>query len=133
MEMRRGGEVPEEVKKEIMPDGRKRYLEEDIPTHYVDDIKEQEDKKNKLLQQSLGIGINIAKMQKYHQDLVGQIDDVSKKIQDNVNHAFKKMKLAKKKGYKWDYKQKDYRFVGLMPKTPPPTPPKGKVVKEGEK
>lgn len=116
-------EKPEEVKNQKTPDGRPRVITEKIPEKFVKKIKEKLALKNKRLQAFVQLSFTIAQAQKKQQESLDLLKSVGDSISDAINQAFKRMKLGKKKEYRFRYDGRD-SFIGVM------NPPKPKKKEE---
>jgi len=111
-EVRKDGNIPEEVKNQIMPDSKKRVITEKLSQRYLDDLEKINREKQQLLNQMLSISVRIVDMQKQQQTIREKIQNNTQKQQNTLEHAFKKMKLGKKKEYRWQFRQDS--FVGVL-------------------
>ena len=124
MDVRR--EMPEEVKNQIMPNGKKRVVTEKISDKFVKKIHETIRKKQKLTNQFLQLSIKVVQAEKAQQELLETLRATSNDTITVLQRASQKMKLQKRKDYNWRFDGRD-SFVGVY------NPPKPKSVKPEEK
>ena len=108
MEIRK--DMPEELKNQMV-DGKKRVIVEKIPEKLARKIEESLRKKQTLLNKFLKISINVLNAQESQREIVKSLNSLKDSISYNINNAFKKMKLAKRKNYNWQFKRDS--FVGI--------------------
>ena len=121
METRR--EMPDEVKNQIMPDGKKRVITEKIPDKYLKEMTDNGKKKQELVQKFLQLSVQIVNTQQQQKDMLEKIKDTDKKIGNVVDYAFKKLKLHKNKDRRWSFKRDSFVGVYNPPRPKNPTPP----------
>ncbi len=122
-------EMPDEVKNEIMPDGKKRVVTEKIPEKYLKEMEENGKKKGQLVQQYLQMSVKADNMALEKQEMLKKIKEADKKIGNIVEYAFKKLKLHRRKERIWQFRKDS--FVGVYnpprpknPVSPEPSKPK---------
>ena len=120
--------MPEEVKNQVMPDGKKRVVTEKIPEKFVKRIQDGVKKKQKLTRDFLQISVNIVNFQRAQQELIDRLKSNDDNITETIKRAGQKMKLGKRKEYNWRYDGRD-SFIGVYnpPKPKKPEPPKPKA------
>ena len=112
-------EMPDEVKNQIMPDGKKRVITEKIPDKYLKEMEEYKKKKGELMQKFFQLSVQIVNVQQQQKDILEKMKDTDKKIGKVVDYTFKKLKLHKRKGRRWQFRGDS--FVGVYN---PPSPKK---------
>ena len=127
MEVRKG--MPEEVKNQVMPNGKKRVITEKIPDKYIKKIQEGIKKRQKLNQDFFQLSVNIVKAQKAQRELVDRLKANDDSVSDTLKRAGQKTKLQKNKEYNWRFDGRD-SFIGVYN---PPKPKKTALVKPEEK
>ena len=115
--------MPEEIKNQKTPDGRPRVITEKIPDNLIKDITEKIKKKSGLFQRFFQIALQVANAQKAQQDTLAKMGNQEQVISSAINHAYRKMKLGKKKGYQFRFDGKE-NFIGVM--NPKPKKPEAK-------
>lgn len=111
-------EMPiEELKKEKI-NGKPRVITEKIPDKYVKDIEDLKRKKGGLVQQFLQISVQLVNAKNQQKVLLDKVKGIDQKIGNTVDHAFKKLKLHRRKDRRWSFKRDS--FVGIY------NPPKQK-------
>lgn len=121
--------VPEEVKNQMI-DGKPRVVTEKIPEKFAKKIQEKLQKKQKLLNQFLQLSINILNAQEDQRNIAKTLKETKESITGNINIAFKKLRLGKKKYYHWRYDGRD-SFIGVYnPPKPKSTGIKGAGIKQ---
>ena len=117
MEIRKA--MPDEVKNQTLPDGRKRVVTEKIPEKYLKKLQENEQRKQELLNKMLGASIREIDTRKKLRDIQQRQEEIKQSLIDNqknvqaiINNAFKKMKLGKQKDREWQVKHGS--FVGVI-------------------
>ena len=121
MEIRK--EMPKEVK-ELTVDGKPRVITEKIPDNLVKDIMEKIKKKSGLLQHFVQMALRIANAQVEQNKTLEKMKNQEQVIGSAINHAYRKMKLGKKKGYSFRFDGRE-NFIGVYnPPKPKPQPKK---------
>jgi len=87
-------------------------VKEQIPEKQLRDVKKRLDKKQQLLQEFLQLSITATKIRQKIDDIYERINDNGQKIRTSIQHAYKKMKLGKKKNYQWRFDGRD-SFIGI--------------------
>lgn len=119
MEQRLGGEIPEEVKNQIV-DGKKRVETVDIPKTFLDDIEKENKKQSQLSQQFYMYSRQFVQLQELLQDLNTRMKDSEEAKKRIYEHAFKKLRLGKDANRRWQIKGNS--FVGVLNIPPKPAP-----------
>ncbi len=118
METRR--DMPDEVKNEIMPDGKKRVITEKLPEKYLKEMQEFKLKKAKIVRQFLQVSVQIVNAQQEQKNMLEKTKDIDKKLGNIVENSFKKLKLNKDKQRNWSFKVDS--FVGVYAPARPNKP-----------
>jgi len=106
---------------------------EALPQDIVDEINKKMEEKGQILHQFLHSSMRLVALRKEQEEMIAKIETLDKGVNSKVEHAYKKMKLNKRKNINWRYDGKGH-FVGReMPQKPqPPVAPVAPVKKEGE-
>ncbi len=123
--------MPEEVKNQIMPNGKKRVITEKLPDKLLKKYQDGIKKKQKLSQDFFRFSVNIISAQKAQRELVERMKATDDSIKDTVDRASQKLRLQKRTDYKWSFDQRD-SFIGVY-NPPKPKKPSPETVKSEEK
>jgi hypothetical protein len=121
METRKGGDIPEEVKNQVI-DGKKRVVTEKLPKGFLDDLDKETEKQKKLAQEFYGLSREVVSRQEKMQEINTRLKNSEEAKGRILQHAFKKMKLGKRKDRRWNFKVDS--FVGVLNVQPKPAPKK---------
>jgi len=105
-------ETPEEVKKV-------EQIVEKIPDKLLNPINDAQKVKGQLTQQFFQIALQRANIENKYQETFGKLASTGTSIGNKIKHAFDKMKLGKKKTYRWQYDGKG-SFIGVPAPEPKP-------------
>ncbi len=130
MEVRK--DMPEEVKNQIMPNGKKRVVTEKMPDKFIKKIQDGIKKKQQLTGQFLQLSVNIVKAQKAQRELIDRLTANGDSIKDTLSRASQKLRLQKRKEYNWRFDGRD-SFVGVYNPSKPKKPVQAPVKPEEKK
>lgn len=122
--MEKRNEMPKEVRKVETP------IVEAIPEKYLKKIQEAQRKKRENSRNLLEITIGILDAVDRQKQFSDSIRNAEKSLKANMESAFKKMRLDKKKDFSWRY-DKQGSFVGTP--RPPVVKPEWPKIAEGGK
>ena len=118
MEVRK--EMPEEVRKQLEDKKRKLALNvvtEKIPEKFINDVNKEKATQSKLTKEFLQLSVNLCNAQRDQQALLERIKNSQNRTRTVLQNAFKKMKLGKKKNYRWQFDNIDsFRGQVIPPK-----------------
>lgn len=116
-ETRPGGEIPDEAKNQIV-DGKQRVITEKLPDKTLNEYREWVNKRQKLFQQMLDAGMEIAKAQKTQQEVYDKIQIANNGIGKILQEASRKLRIDKRTDYQWQFKGES--FFGILREQPKP-------------
>ena len=85
-----------------------------IPDDILKKITDFETKKNQLINMFLNLSFRLGELKDAWNGTRNKIKDTDKHIGEKVDYAFRKLRLKKRKNYKWTYDRKRYTFVGTL-------------------
>ena len=93
-------------------------VEVKLPEKILAVINKKQKEKGQYLQQMLSVSFQVVELQKEQVALTDKIKNNNQTTRERVEQAFKKLKLKKRKNYRWSYNGRD-TFVGrLIPEQP---------------
>ena len=102
------------IKKPLPP----KPVVEKIPEKIYKVMKELSGKKGQLLQQMLNVSVQRVKLEITQKELVDKLESNAESYRAKLQDAFNKLRLKKRKNYRWGYNGKD-AFIGtLIPEKP---------------
>ena len=122
-EVRKGGEIPEEVKNQMV-DGKKRVISIPIPAKEIVKIDRAEKEKQQLFNEFFNLSLRKQGMEKKLMTIYAEIGKREKVKKEETQKAFKKLRLYKQLDRQWQIKGTD--FVGIYNPKPKNQPPKNK-------
>jgi hypothetical protein len=114
-ETRPGGEIPDEVKNQVV-NGKPRVITEHLPEKSLNEYKDWTSKRQKQLQQMLEVGMQIAKLQKDQQEVYDKIQISNNGISRILQEASRKLRIEKRTEYQWQFKGDS--FLGILKEQP---------------
>lgn len=116
--------MPEEVKNQIMPNGKKRVVTEKLPDKLLKKFQDGIKKKQKLSQDFFQLSVDIVNAEKAQRELVDRLKANNDSLKDIVTRAGQKLRLQKRKEYNWRFDRRD-SFIGVYN----PPKPKQNIIK----
>ena len=65
------------------------------------------------------ISLNVTKAQRKLMDIQKEMESTNASMQDDVNQSVKRLKLEKRKDYRWKFNGRDGSFIGIPVKQQP--------------
>lgn len=116
--------TPEEIRALVdAPKAKKEPLRVKLPEGVVKSLNELAQKKQALANVFFRTSFKLVNLQKAQEELVNKMKDNDKAADRQISHAYKKLKLNKKKNYNWSFDSKD-SFVGIEKPAPKENPKK---------
>ena len=112
----------DEPKKDVKVEqpAKPKPIEEKIPEKILKLIEGLRIKKGQLVNQFLNVSFQLGEIQEAQNTIRNQVKNTSNSIKQKIQYAYEKLKLKKKKNYRWQYNGKD-GFVGnLIPESKKP-------------
>jgi GTP1/Obg family GTP-binding protein len=116
-EVNKSNDIPDDVKNQIV-DGKQRVITENIPQNFLEDIEKENKKMEQLSHQFFSSSRQHVKLGDMLQELETKLHDAEEMRKKIYEHAFNKLKLAKRKDYRWQLKGNS--FVGILNIPPKP-------------
>jgi hypothetical protein len=116
-EIHKSADIPDEVKNELV-EGKPRVVTENIPQNLLDDVEKENKKIEQLANQYYNASRQFFKLEKMVKDMATKITDAEEARKKIYEYAYNKMKLGKRKEYRWQLKGNS--FVGILNMLPKP-------------
>lgn len=116
-EVNKSNDIPDEVKNEVI-DGKPRVVTENIPQTLLDDVAKEDKKIGEYANQFYNASRQLVKLDKIVKELATKIQDAEEARKKVYEYAFNKLKLGKRKDYRWQLKGNS--FVGILNMPPKP-------------
>lgn len=92
---------------------------EKIPEGILKVINDLKKKKNQSINQFVNLSFQVGELQDKQDEARKKVKSTNEQISQKVKYAFDKLRLKKRKNYRWGYNDKDNSFVGtLIPEKP---------------
>ena len=91
---------------------------EKIPEGILKIITDLKVKKGKLINQFLNISFQLAELQDKQKETKDKVKNTNEQIGQKVKYAFDKLRLKKRKNYRWSYNGGDSFIGNLVPEKP---------------